>query len=185
MKKLSGIRASDLLMCVMLSISLFLTLGGCSRLKPFMFIDDGDKAEARLTKVIKAIEEKDKTALIAMFSEQALSEAADIKARIDYLFEFVNGDIESWDDRAGSVDTSMRSRNRWETSRYWFTVKTSKDEYIFLLNECTADTVNSENVGLYMIMVIKQADKDKYFSIGYNEPNAGIFWTEEHDLAQN
>jgi len=79
MKKLSGIRASDLLMCVMLSISLFLTLGGCSRLKPFMFIDDGDKAEARLTKVIKAIEEKDKTALIAMFSEQALSEAADIK----------------------------------------------------------------------------------------------------------
>jgi len=36
-----------------------------------------------------------------------------------------------------------------------------------------------------MIMVIKQADKDKYFSIGYNEPNAGIFWTEEHDLAQN
>lgn len=155
-----------------------LLLCSCSRLgAPVIFNDDGQKANARLKQVIQAINEKDKDALKAMFSKQALSEAEDLDGRMDYLFDFVQGDIVSWEDdvpgpAAKNVDSSGRIVKE---SRWWCSVKTEKEEYLFFLLDCMEDSTHPENVGLYMLQVIKMKDRDTQFDGGYNISCAGIY----------
>lgn len=144
-----------------------------------VFSDDSQKADARLEQVIKAIENHDKDALKAMFSKQALDEAEDLDGRMDYLFEFVQGNIKSWEREAGGVDVSKSSGHKEKKSRYWFTVKTDKEDYLFFILEYPEDTEHPENVGLYMLQVIKAEDEDTQFDGGQDILCAGIYRPEE------
>lgn len=55
--------------------------------------DDSQIADEHLGQVIEAIESRDKETLRTMFSKQALEEAEDLDGRMEYLFEFVQGNI--------------------------------------------------------------------------------------------
>jgi len=145
-----------------------------------VFSDDGQKADARLEQVIEGIENQDKDALKAMFSEQALDEAKDFDERMDYLFEFVKGNIESWKAIvSGAVSETNHYGHKVKKSRSWYTVTTDKEEYLFFLVEYTEDTDHPENVGLYMLQVIKAEDKDAQFDGGQKILCAGIYKPDE------
>lgn len=145
-----------------------------------MFSDDGQKADARLEQVVEAMEDKDKDALKTMFSEQASEEAEDFDGRMDYLFEFVQGNIESWKAIvSGAVDETNHYGHKVKKSRSWYTVTTDQEEYLFFLVEYTEDTDHPENVGLYMLQVIKAKDQDTQFDGGQNILCAGIYKPDE------
>ena len=141
-----------------------------------LYSDDDTKAEARLEQVIEAIENQDKDTLEAMFSEQALNEAEDLDGRMDYLFGFIQGNIESYEALvSGATSESNNYGHKIKKSKSWYKVKTDKEEYLFFLLEYTENTDHPENVGLYMLQVIKAEDRETQFDGGQDILCAGIY----------
>jgi len=152
-------------------------LSSCGRA---MLGDDRQKANARLEQVIEAIGNRDKNALQAMFSQQALAEAEELDERMDYLFDFIQGEIQSWEEIvAGATSESISQGHKFKKSRSWYTVTTDKEEYLFFLLEYPVDTEHPENVGLYMLQVIKAEDEDTQFDGGQHILCSGIYRPEE------
>lgn len=58
-------------------------------------------------------------------------------------------------------------------------------DYLFFLYEFTEDTDHPENVGLYMLQVIKAEDRETQFDGGQNILCAGIYHPEDSVLKDN
>ena len=133
-----------------------------SRLEMLDSATDNEKANARLEQVIQIIEEQDKDALRALFSKNALIEAEDFDENADCLFKFIQGKIDSWEKTSGphvsdSIDRGQKTKN---VSSFYF-VSTDKNKYFFLLEEITVDIKKPNNVGLYLLLVVKEEDEAK------------------------
>lgn len=164
---------------VLLMSFLIVIISSCARREPTILNDDAQKAEARLEQVIEAIKSQDKEALKAMFSKQALDEAQDLNERMDYLFSFIEGDIQTWEDKGGIDDGVNNYGHTVMKSKYWYIVSTDKEDYLFFLFEYTKNTDHPENEGLYMVQVIKAEDMDAQFDVGTKTLCAGIYKPEE------
>lgn len=142
---------------------------------------DGAKADALLEQIIEAINNKDKKLLESIFSEQALNEVENLDGDMDYLFDFVQGDIESWEKIVhGATYDSINNGNRLKTSMSWYYVYTDKQTCLLFFEEFIIDTEHAENVGVYMLQVIKAEDKDTQFDFGGDATRcAGIYKLEE------
>lgn len=141
--------------------------------------DDFDKiADARLEQVIEAIKNNDKDALKSMFSKQALDEAEDFDANMDYLFDFFQGEVMSWKSNGVSEDESIDNGHNTKKIDSMYYLDTDKQKYIFYLIECIVDTDHSDNVGLYTLRVIKAENRDTQFCL-YQDMKAGIYRPEE------
>lgn len=169
----------------LLLIASMLLLNSCSssgsRVHMLNKDNDEEKADERLEQIIDAIKNKDKDTLKAMFSEQALNEAKDFDDRMDYLFDFVQGEIGSWEAIVhGATTESIENGSKVKKSSSWYYVNTDNQKYLFFFLECTSDTDHPENVGVYMLQVIKAEDKDTQFDGGGpNTRCAGIYKPEE------
>ena len=69
-----------------------------------MHISEGEKADARMEQILDAIKDKDRETLRSLFSQKALEEAKEFDDGIDYLFDFFQGNIDSWERDAWSLD---------------------------------------------------------------------------------
>jgi len=143
--------------------------------------NDAGKADIRLKQIIESIKSKDKDSLKTIFSKQALNEAEDLNGRTDYLFNFVQGNIESWETIVhGATNESNDHGSRIKKSSSWYYVNTDKQKYLFFFWECTIDTDHPENVGIYMLQVIKAEDKVTQFDGGGQLTKcAGIYKPKE------
>ena len=143
--------------------------------------NDEAKADARLKQIIEAIKSKDKDSLKKIFSVQALNEAVDLDGRMDYLFNFVQGNIDSWKTIVhGNAGESINHGSRIKKSQSWYYLNTDKEKYLIFFLECTIDTDHPENVGVYMLQVIKAKDKDTQFDGGGKKTRcAGIYKPKE------
>ncbi len=170
---------------VFLLIASMLFLCSCSlgeaRIQMLNKDNDEAKADARLEQIIKAVKNKDKDSLRVMFSKQALNEAEDLDGRMDYLFNFVQGNIESWKTIVhGATNESIDHGSRIKGSSSWYYVNTDKEKYLFFFKECIIDTDHPENVGVYMIQVIKAEDRETQFDGGGSKTGcAGIYKPKE------
>lgn len=137
------------------------SLGG-SRTKMLFKDNDDKKAEARLKEVIEALENQDKDALKAMFSEKALDEADDFDGSMDNLFDFFQGEVDSWEKPSGPTvfESNDYGHKTKKVSSYYY-VNTDKQKYFFLLRDYPVDTDHPNNVGLYMLLVVKAEDEEK------------------------
>lgn len=161
------------LVALMLVVGIIL-LSSCGR-GPVLFSDDGQKAETRLEQVINAINGQDKEALKEMFSKQVLDDAEDLDGRIDYLFESTQGDIVSWGDKAGNVNSSNDHGNKRVDSKYEFSIKTEQNEYMIFIFEVTKDTKHPEDIGVFMLQIYDPKDRDSLFDWGNEKKCAGIY----------
>ena len=133
------------------------------------------KADSILEQVINAIKNKDKKALMKLFSKKALSETDDIENRIYYLFEFVEGIVESWEIDKWSFAQSNNYGKKVTTLRAWYKVITDRENYLFFLMTYTIDAENFDNVGLYALCVIKEDDEATQFTNWQDMMIAGIY----------
>ena len=113
----------------------------------------------RFEKVIEALEKKDKEALKAVFSKKALLDADDFERRIDYLFDFFGGTVESWE-KTGHGGGSSSGGGKIEYWDLFYEVITKKDVYSFYMLIYPVDERNSDNVGLYALRIVKKEDED-------------------------
>jgi hypothetical protein len=164
---------------IILIISI-LSLNSCAFLGGRLYDDTGKEADARLEQIIKALNNKDKEDLKKIFSEQALNEAIDFYERMDYLFDFVDDEIISWEKRVGGSSTDSKNKGKREkTSMAWYHVNTHEQKYLIAFAEWLIDTENPENVGVYMLYVIKAEDEKQFKGFGPSTRYAGIYKPEE------
>jgi hypothetical protein len=140
--------------------------------------NDDKKVDTRLEQVLDAILSKDNETLESMFSKQALGVAEDFDGSIDYLFEFFQGEDASWVSNGMSADETNDYGQKTKKLYSMYYVNTDKQEYIFYLIECTIDTENLDNIGLYTLRVIKAEDRETQFC-EYKDMKAGIYRPEE------
>ena len=159
-----------------------LLLGSCTFGGRGMISDDSRNiADEHLEQVLEAITNKDKDALRALFSKTALSEAEDIDGRMDYLFDFFQGKVLSWEFKSGAGDDDNTYGHKIKKYDSVYTVDTDKDKYLVFMIEYTEDTDHPENVGLYMLQVIKAEDRDTQFDWGNDTLCAGIYMPTAED----
>lgn len=155
-----------LISCILIFSLLFLSscsIGG-SRTEMLNKDNDEKKAENVLTHVIDAIKNQDIDALNKIFSKQAVDDADDFDDGVDSLFRFVQGKIISFEKTSGPTvyESNDHGRKKKEVSSYYY-VKTDSQKYFFLLKNYPVDTENPDNVGLYMLLVVKAEDKNDIY----------------------
>ena len=165
-------------------IALSLGLLSCSssksmlkkRLSDLNASNDNKIADIRFQNIIEALENKDKEALKKMFAPNALKEAKDIDGGIDYIMEFYKGKMKSRDN--GTIPSKGLVEDGQKKSELdcEYIVTTDKDTYIVFFIDQIVDTKNPDNVGLYMLQIIKESDEDKEFDWGGDKTKcAGIY----------
>ena len=126
--------------------------------------NDEKKAAAKLEQVIEAIKNKDKASLKSLFSQKALSEAVDFDDNIDGLFDFIQGEVDSWKKLSGPsvFEENNYGHVKKEVNSYYY-VNTDKQKYFFLLKDYPVYTDHPDNVGLYLFLVVKAEDREKIY----------------------
>lgn len=82
-------------------------------------------------------------------TKQALNEAKDLDGRMDYLFNFIEGNIESWKTIVHAATTeSIDHGSRIKKSSSWHYINTDKQKYLFFFLDNIINTDNPENVAV-------------------------------------
>ena len=176
------------LSCVLLSV-LILTAPACSffvpeelrgpHLKERLFYDDTEIAESALEQILDSIKNQDEEALKSVFSKKALVEAEDIDGGVAYLFDFVQGNVISYDFETGPGSyESIENGKRWEKLFTWFNVVTDQEEYVFFILQYSEDTFDPDNVGVYSLRVVKAEDEDTQMTYMEDMEIPGIYQPE-------
>ena len=139
---------------IIIILANLLMLGSCGIMGGrTIFDDDGKRADPRMEQIVSAIKNNDKEALKSLFSEKALEEAVDFDTDLEYLFDFIQGDIDSWERDSVSSDGSIRSGRKSLMIRFLIALTTGIDEYHLYVIDYATDTIDSDNQGLYMLEV--------------------------------
>ena len=155
-----------LIVCVLLSTLLLTSCQGNVILKTILALIPEDKnvtlANQCMNNLCSRIKEGDTAAVKGMFSEKARSDADDIDAQIEKFFSFIDGEVLSWERTEYpdvAEDIAYGEMSKWEW--FWFSLKTSNDVYAIYLTYCPVDDFDSENKGIYGMLVVRAADKDR------------------------
>ena len=136
---------------------------------------DEEIADKNFQKIIEALENKDKEVLKKMFSTQALKDADDIDGGIDYIMDFYKGKMKSKECGIGRQDLTNHGNKKSKLNCVYI-VTTDEDTYRVFFIDQVVDNQNPDNIGIYMIQVIKESDKEKEFDGGGEKTRcAGIY----------
>ena len=153
--------------CLLMLIIMTLLLTSCSSGDSNMVRDlfkknERETANERFEALIGAIQNQDRVALKAFFSEKSLKESQNIEETITALFDYFRGDMLSYNDW-GSLG-SIGGMNEDGTGRYWkclyatYDVETTQDKYRFAMEYMLLDTADADNVGIRSLYIIRLAD---------------------------
>lgn len=116
----------------------------------------------RLEQVLEAIENKDNDALKSLFSLEVLNKMENFQENANALFEFFEGEIISKKMSEGpTVFDNMESNNHRKKISSYFFVQTDKQRYFILMDDVPTDTSSPNNVGLYLLLVVKAEYEEK------------------------
>ncbi len=136
-------------------------------------MSEGQKADMRIDQIISAIIANDKESLKSLFSKKALSEADHFDDEVTALFDFIQGDITSWEKDSWSSSESIEYGKRSLMIRSAFKIVTDVEEYDLFLIDYVIDTIDLENEGVYMLEVSKLSYSGEWES-WQNRMRAGI-----------
>ena len=161
------------ILCYLCSCSL-----GGSRM---MFDDSSSKAAKRLEQIIGIINDNDKESLKELFSQKSLDDSDYFDENLDHLFEYIQGEITSWEKSSGpsvSESNNYGHKKREVNSFYFLTTDTQK--YFFLITDFPIDDDNPDNVGLYLLLVVKSEDREKIYDGDYK-----ILYDGDNDIIRS
>ncbi|ABN54420.1 MAG TPA: DUF5104 domain-containing protein [Hungateiclostridium thermocellum] len=144
-----------------------------------VYVGEERAAKKRIKEILAAIENKDKEAMKALFSKKALAEVNDFDEGVDYLFDFFQGDVQSWEIDAWSSGESIERGKKSIMLRVWYIVTTDKEKYMFFVIDYIKDTMNPDNAGLYTLRVIKAEDEETEFGYWQDMVIPGIYKPEQ------
>ena len=75
-------------------------------------------------------------------------------------------------------DGLIENGNRWEKLFSWFNVVTDKERYVFFILQYSVDTFDPDNVGVYSLRVVKEADEYTQMTYWTDMEIPGIYQPE-------
>lgn len=154
--------------CIVVIIVGVIIMSSCisyqDRLARLLMSNDEKKSIKRLEQVLDALEDQDAEALKSLFSQKALEETESFEENVDALFELFQGEILTKEKPSGP--TVYEGHNdgysgRWKEISSYYYVQTDKERYFFLMKDYPVDTSHPDNVGLYLLLVVKENDESK------------------------
>ena len=162
------------------SIFCISTFTSCAALPKFIPEFDNENKDQLLDQVLSAIQNEDRGYLKSLFSKKALSEVDDFDSGVQRLFDFFDGDVISYEFHAEGISDKKNDGIRTTKKRWWYTVNTNTGEYLFFFLEYPRDEENPDNVGLYMLQVIKLEDRTTLFDGGQTILSPGVYVPSEY-----
>ena len=138
-----------------------------------ILMSEEQHADERMEQIMTAINNKDREALESLFSKEALDEADDFDNEIDYLFDFLEGNLVSWERDGWASSKSIEYGKKSVMIRFVINVNTDVDAYQIFVIDYSTDTINPDNEGVYMLEV-KLTDSDNLGS-WQDRMRAGIY----------
>ncbi len=162
---------------LIISISLMFTLllCSCSSGGQSMFTSDRELANSKMEKVLEALGNRDRDALVSLFSDKAIAEAEDFEQSVTELLEFYQGEFVSYHGRHGA--STREGNNADGTGRRYkylnssYDIETSEGIYRFAIRDYILDTADPDNVGIWSLYIIKMEDSDPNFA----------YWGDDRD----
>jgi hypothetical protein len=143
--------------------------------KMFVIINEEKQADARIVQILATIKDKDRETLKSLFSQKALDEAEDFDSGVDYLFNFFQGNIDSWERDKWSSGEEIRNGKKSMMLRSWYEVNTDNNKYLFFIIDFPEDTINPSNIGLYTLRIIKVENEETEFGYWQDMEIPGIY----------
>ena len=124
--------------------------------------DEGRVAKAQTEVIFTAIENSDKGAFKALFSQKALADCGDADEQIDDFMERFGGKITSWKYYGMSASGDVEY-GEYKLSEVWAIVEFESNEiaYTMFFHMFPIDIENPDNIGLYNIFVITSSIYDE------------------------
>jgi len=126
--------------------------------------------EERVEKIMSAIKAEDREALKALFSQRALDEAYDIDSEIDFLFDFIQGDIESWEASSsrGGAKLTGGGRTLELSLIHHIYINTDADDYRLGVSDRAIDVYNPDYEGVSSMAIRRLSEPEKRFPQNYS-----------------
>ena len=126
-----------------------------------IFNDDDKVIDQTFVKIIQVIKNRDKNGFKRLFSKQ-VSQTVNLEDQIDFLFGFIQGEIETWEG-TGAL-TAPEGRNDDGSGRVWkvisktYDIKTSKQKYHVAIQEVIKHSQKPELIGVSSFCIISEND---------------------------
>jgi len=143
-----------------------------------LFRNDDAIADEYCEEIIDALENQDTDKLKSMFSTSALAEAEDIDEGLVYVMDFYQGETTLIDGGCSTSESVDHGEKTIELNAL-YSVTTDKDEYLIFFIYDDVDTENPDNVGLYMLQIMKASEKEEQFDWVGKQYIAGIWQPDE------
>jgi len=150
--------------CLTMAIILTLVLSSCMKGDSTVFFSDKDNdfADARMEQLFNAVKWRNKDDIKEMFSKKAIEKAEAIDIGVDCLLSFIQGEVVSWNrDESPMVFDSVENGGKTKQLVTWYTLDTDEQSYFVLLVDYPVDSIDPENVGLYLIRILRVEDENK------------------------
>lgn len=149
------------MLLVFVSILLFISCNKITEDREMgrLLMNEGVIANAQSEIIMTAIKGEDSEAIENLFSKKSLSEADGFDS--NDLFDFIQGDIISWEVDHGASSESIEYGKRSRMVQYSITINAIQEEYLIFVIDYDTDTINPDNEGIYMLEIIKLEDKSK------------------------
>ena len=138
-------------------MSFMLTLSFVSCFDGSIFGEDNAKiADETFGKVIGAIESKDASKIVALFSDTVKNEGDLPQAATEFI-DYIQGDIISFSSASESgvgADAYSESGKKRKEINASFSINTTESTYYIAIKECTRDDFDENNVGVLSIYIV-------------------------------
>ena len=116
--------------------------------------DEGKIAENQANVIFTAIENSDKEAFKALFSQKALADCENADEQIDDFMERFGGKITSWEYSSMSAGGAVEY-GEYKQSEIWAMTEFEYDgnAYVMFFHTFPIDVNNPENVGIYNVFI--------------------------------
>lgn len=110
-----------------------------------------------MEQIVSSIQNSDKETLRLLFSQNALEFCDDFDNEAAAFFDFVQGEIESWELKPSSSHEISEYGKKTVMVISIFKVTTGVDVYSLMMIDYPTDTINPDNEGVYMLEIVKES----------------------------
>ena len=146
---------------IVLIIFSIIILNSCFK-RGDIFFNDDKIIDKSIEKIIEAINKKDVEDIKIIFCNEVLNEYINFEEQVVVLFEFIQGEIESWK-RTGGPSTSLGNNDDgsgriWKVIQATYDIETNKGKYHVSLQEILKFSQDSNKIGISSFCIINAND---------------------------
>ena len=152
------------------------SIGGCMNREKYMsdwFTSEQEEADKMMEQIIEACRKQDTQKLKELFSENSRKNIKNIVVKINELFQYLKGDIQTFEGDCASSSDSDHGKKIIELDGM-YNISTSSEKYHMNFYMYSQNDSDSKAVGLYKIEIALESEVAEDNFIWDNPPN-GIF----------